>query len=147
MKLRPADERDRAECVRLRCALWPGSSAERQELEMEVVSPEERGVLVLDRGEGRLGGFLEITVRHDVEGARQEEVAYVEAWYVEADLSLPEWGGALMEAAGRWARERGFVDLVGEAQPDDAAGIATYRAAGFRATSDPTKFLKELPRP
>jgi aminoglycoside 6'-N-acetyltransferase I len=144
MNLRPANETDRAECLRLRCALWPDCSAERHELEMDVVSPDERGVLVLDRGDGQLGGFLEVSVRHGVDGARHEEVAYIEGWYVEPALRGKKWGRALMDAAIRWALERGYTELGSDAEQHNTTGIAAHRAMGFRETFRVTQFLKDL---
>ena len=144
MNLRPANETDRAECLRLRCALWPESSRERHDLEMDMVSADERGVLVIERGDGRLGGFLEVSVRHGVDGARHEEVAYIEGWYVEPDLRRQNFGRALMEGAARWALERGYVELGSDAEQHNTGGIAAHRAMGFRETFRLTLFLKDL---
>jgi aminoglycoside 6'-N-acetyltransferase I len=96
------------------------------------------------RGEGRLGGFLEVSVRHGVDGARHEDVAYVEGWYVEPDLRGQNWGRTLMEGASQWALERGYAELGSDAEQDNTGGIAAHRAMGFRETFRLTFFLKDL---
>src|ERR1044071_5149762 len=83
--IRPARRADRAEWARLRRALWAACKGARAELEMrELLSdPKKFGVLVLDRGGGRLGGFVELALRDGVDGAARAMTAYVEGWYVE----------------------------------------------------------------
>jgi hypothetical protein len=62
MKIRHAMPADRAEWSRMRRTLWPTCSRARAALEMreQLSDPRKFGVIVLDRGEGRLGGFVEV---------------------------------------------------------------------------------------
>src|SRR4051794_5456193 len=111
MKIRPATNADRKEWARLRQALWPDCKGPRAQLEMrELLSNTEKfGVLVLDGGEGKLAGFIELALRDGVDGAARETTAYVEGWFVEPRLRGTGWGRKLVAAAGNWARARKMV--------------------------------------
>jgi aminoglycoside 6'-N-acetyltransferase I len=148
MKIRALRETDFDEWLRLRRALWPGCGAARDRLEMEELrgQPERFGVLVLERGPGRLGGFAEVALRDGVDGAAREVTAYLEGWMVEADLRGRGWGRKLIAAVERWARARGMAELASDAELDNATGIAAHAAVGFRETYRVVQFLKKLPR-
>ena len=102
------------------------------------------GVLVLDRGDGRLGGFVELALRDGVDGAAREVTAFLEGWYVEADLRGAGWGRKLIAASECWGRERGVVELASDAEVWNKAGIAAHRAMGFRESGRVVQFLKPL---
>ncbi|MCX6952029.1 MAG: GNAT family N-acetyltransferase [Verrucomicrobia bacterium] len=148
LKIRAATTADRAEWGRLRRALWPDCQGARAELEMreQLGRPRRFGVLVIDRGEGKLGGFAELALRDGVDGAVRETTAFLEGWYVEDDLRGRGWGRKLITAAGRWARERGMVELASDAELENAAAIAAHRALGFRETFRVVQFLKRIGR-
>lgn len=130
----------------MRRALWPDCKGPRAALEMreQLGDPRKFGVLVLDRGDGRLGGFAELALRDGVDGARREITAYLEGWFVEAELRGSGWGRKLIAAAGRWAVERGMVELASDAELKNADGIAAHRSVGFREVERLVLFLKPV---
>lgn len=144
--IRLATATDRAEWGRLRQALWQDCTGPRAELEMRdlLSEPGKFGVLVIDGGDGRLGGFAELALRDGVDGAARETTAFLEGWFVEPDLRGRGWGRKLIAAAGRWARARGMVELASDAELDNAAGIAAHRATGFRETFRVVQFIKRV---
>jgi aminoglycoside 6'-N-acetyltransferase I len=144
--IRSATSRDRAEWGRLRRALWPDCKGRRAALEMreQLSDPKKFGVLVLDRGNGRLGGFIELALRDGVDGAARETTAYVEGWFVEEPLRGNGWGRKLVAAAGRWARDRGMAELASDAEIWNDVGIGAHRAAGFHETFRVVQFLKRV---
>ena len=148
MNIRPATKADRAEWARLRRALWPDCRGARAALEMreQLSDPKKFGVLVLDRGDGKLGGFIELALRDGVDGAAREITAYVEGWFVDADLRGQNWGRKLVAAGERWARARGMVELASDTELWNKAGAAAHRAVGFRETERLVLFLKKLRR-
>lgn len=145
-RLRPLRPADHAEWLRLRRALWPGVSAKMHRLEMreQGARSRRRGVLVLDRGRARLGGFIELSVRPRVDGSLSPRVGFVEGWYVEPDLRGQDWGRRLIEAAGAWTAARGLTELASDAELANPAGIAAHRAVGFRETFRLVHFLKTV---
>jgi aminoglycoside 6'-N-acetyltransferase I len=104
------------------------------------------GVIVLDRGDGTLGGFVELALRDGVDGAAKETTAFLEGWLVERDLRGREWGRRLIRAAEHWAAERGMVELASDTELDNRVGIAAHRALGFRETFRVVQFLKRVKR-
>jgi aminoglycoside 6'-N-acetyltransferase I len=148
MKIRLATQSDRAEWGRMRRTLWPTCPAARAALEMreQLGDPRKFGVLVLDRGDGRLGGFAELALRDGVDCAACEITAYVEGWYVDADLRGKAWGRKLIAAASRWAAERGMIELASDAELWNTDAIAAHQRVGFRETERVVLFLKRVPR-
>lgn len=148
MKIRAANAGDEREWARLRRALWPGCRGPRALLEMRELRGDSKrfGVLVIDCGGGKLGGFVELALRDGVDGAAREVTAFVEGWFVEENLRGRGWGRKLIVAAEKWARARGMVELASDAELDNAVGIAAHRAVGFRETFRSVQFLKRVPR-
>lgn len=146
LKIRPATADDGAEWARMRRALWPDCSPARSKLEMRELfsDPEKFGILVLDRGDGRLGGFVELALRDGVDGAKREVTAYVEGWWVDEDLRGKAWGRKLIAAAERWAAQRGMAELASDAELWNEAGIAAHRRVGFREVERLVLFLKRV---
>jgi len=144
--IRAASNADRTEYARLRQALWPDCKGARAALEMREQLSKRRkfGVLVIDRGDGRLGGFVELALRDGVDGALREVTAYLEGWYVDRDLRGSGWGRKLIVAAERWARARGMVELASDTELWNKAGAAAHTAVGFRESGRVVQFLKRL---
>lgn len=146
MTIREATLRDRKDWARMRRALWPDCQGPRAALEMreQLSDPKNFGVLVIDRGDGTLGGFIELALRDGVDGAARERTAYVEGWFVERELRRTGWGRRLVAAAERWARQRGMVELASDAELWNASAIRAHRAVGFRETFRVVQFLKRV---
>jgi len=132
----------------MRRALWPDCRGKRAELEMreQMSNRKKFGVLVIDRGDGKLGGFAELALRDGVDGAKNETTAYLEGWFVDADLRGTGWGKKLIRAAETWAVERGMVELASDAELENEDSIAAHKALGFRETFRVVQFLKPVRR-
>lgn len=100
-------------------------------------------VFVAERPDGRLGGFLELSVRNYAEGC-SGDTPYVESWFVDEDLRDSGIGRALMEAAGQWARERGFSNLASDAILDNTLSHTAHEALGFEVVERIVVFRKVL---
>ena len=148
MKIRALRKADWPEWARLRRALWPECVGARARLEMREMTRDawKFGVLVIDRGGGKLAGFAELALRDGVDGAAREVTAFLEGWFVDADVRGRGWGRKLIAAAEAWARERDMVELASDAEPDNAAGLAAHRAVGFRESGRVVQFLKKVRR-
>lgn len=100
-------------------------------------------VFVAERQNGRLGGFLELSVRNYAECCTGD-TPYVESWYVDEDLRGTGVGRALMEAAEGWARDQGFAELASDALLDNTQSHAAHRALGFEVVERIVAFRKPL---
>ena len=146
MNVRPLNESDRAEWLRMRLELWPECPSERHALEIRMLADAGSGcaVFVVDRGGGRLGGFIEVSVRHGVDGARSEDVGSIDGSYVDEDLRGRAPGRRLIAAAERWTLDRGLREIASDAELHNEQGIAAHKALGFRQTFQLVHFLKDL---
>lgn len=115
------------------------------EVEMaEQFSSDEFAVFVYERGHGRLGGFVELSIRHRVDGTTSPRVGYVEAWHVDPDLRGKGIGRALIARAEAWAKQMGFTELASDAKIQNERSIRAHGALGFRETFRLVHFVKPL---
>lgn len=129
----------------MRTASWPDCPDEMHEVEMaEQFSSDEFAVFVYERGHGRLGGFVELSIRHRVDGTTSPRVGYVEAWYVDPDLRGKGIGRTLIARAEAWAKQMGFTELASDAKIQNERSIRAHGALGFRETFRLVHFVKGL---
>jgi aminoglycoside 6'-N-acetyltransferase I len=135
MQVRAYADGDRAELLRLGRLMFPDAD-----------DPFGRDVswFVVDRGDGRLGGYVEVGTRPYAEGCDTSPVAYVEAWYVDEDLRRHGWGGRLFAAVEAWARAHGHTELASGSLVDNTTSIAAHVALGFAEIERQVHFAKKL---
>lgn len=121
-----------------------GSADHDAEMTAIMGDPERNSVIVHERPDGALGGFIEIGRREYADGCTTSPVAYVEGWYVDDDLRREGIGRALLGAAEEWARARGFNEIASDAVLDNAISIAAHRALGFDEVERAVHFRKSL---
>jgi aminoglycoside 6'-N-acetyltransferase I len=135
MQVRAFEERDRRELERLARAMFPDAA--------DPFGPDVAW-FVVDRGDGRLGGYVEVGTRPYAEGCDSSPVAYVEAWYVDEDLRRQGWGGRLVAAVEGWARANGHTELASGSLLENSASIAAHAAIGFTEVERQVHFAKKL---
>jgi aminoglycoside 6'-N-acetyltransferase I len=150
MKIRQVSPPDRDEWLRMLIGLHPESSDADHLPSIDAYlsnSPIEElipsAVFVAERGDGRLGGFLELSIRNYAEGC-SGDTPYVESWYVDNDLRGAGVGRALMDAAEQWARDRGFTALASDALLENGLSHAAHQAVGFEEVERIVVFRKSL---
>lgn len=145
MKIRPYVATDRAEWLRLRQALWPETDALAHGEEMDHwLARGGTAVLVAERAEGGLAGFAEVGIRSVADGCDTSPVAYLEGWYVDADVRRTGIGGGLIQAAESWARAKGLRELASDAELHNLDSQKAHRALGFSETSRTVLYVKRL---
>jgi len=91
-------------------------------------------VLVVPRAEGTdtgLAGFAEVGTRVVAESCETSSVAYLEGWYVDADMRRQGVGAALVRAAEDWARANGFREFASDTEIGNATSQRAHAALGF----------------
>jgi aminoglycoside 6'-N-acetyltransferase I len=150
MKIRLLASTDRSEWLRLLSGLHPelpeadhvpSIDAYLSGSSIEELIPS--AVFVAERQDGRLAGFLELSVRNYAEGC-SGDTPYVESWYVDEDLRGTGVGRALMEVAEGWARDQGFVELASDALLENSLSHAAHQALGFEMVERIVVFRKLL---
>jgi aminoglycoside 6'-N-acetyltransferase I len=101
-------------------------------------------VLVADRGDGSLAGFIEVGSRQYAEGCETSPVAYIEGWYVDADVRRTGVGTRLIQAAGAWALDNGFSELASDTELHNDTSLKAHLASGFEEVERLIGFRKSL---
>lgn len=92
----------------------------------------------------RLGGFLELGERSVAEACASGPVAYIEGWYVDADLRRRGVGRALVDAAERYAAASGYHEIASDCVLTNDVSAAAHRSLGYQEVSRLIHFRKPL---
>lgn len=137
---------DDAEWLRMRRALWPEVSVDAHRSEMTAWLARSDGVVLVVPRTATVGlaGFAEVGTRSVADGCETSPVAYLEGWYVDADMRRQGVGAALVRAAETWAREQGFREFASDAELDNLESQQAHVALGFREVERAVLYLKTL---
>jgi aminoglycoside 6'-N-acetyltransferase I len=143
--IREVAESDRADWLRLREALWPGSLSDHDaETRKHFENPAAVPVVFVAEADERVVGFLELDCRKYAPGCSSSPVPFIEGWYVEPGLQRQGIGRALVEAAEEWARAAGHHEIASDAEAENAGGIAAHRALGYQEVERVVCFRRSL---
>lgn len=136
---------DDPEWQRMRCALWPEHTPGEHARGMkEWLAQPNTVVLVAARSGGGLAGFAEVGTRPYADGCETTPVAYLEGWYVEADVRRQGVGRGLVRAAEAWARGRGLTEFASDALLENVISHRAHEALGFTEVERAVRFRKPL---
>lgn len=146
MTVRVAVRKDREEWLRLRHSLWSDATLAELSAELDEHIKGDMPIIafVLERPDGKLGGFLEASVRPWAEGCTAPNVGYIEGWYVDPDLRARGYGKQLVQAAEGWARARGCTEMGSDALVANLEGLKVHQALGYEERSINIHFRKLL---
>ncbi len=146
MEVRELDpDRDMAEWLRLRQGLFDDSTKAEHQQEMAEILAEEVGcVLVAERPSTQFAGYVHVGSRKYAEGCTTSPVAYLEEWFVDADVRRQGVGKALIVAAEDWAQQHGFHELASDTLIDNEISLASHLALGFTEVERQINFIKKL---
>lgn len=147
MEVRELDPtQDMAEWLRLRQGLFDESTEAEHLQEMAEILAEADGcVLVAERPSShQLAGYLHVGSRKYAEGCNSSPVAYLEEWFVDANVRRQGVGQALVAAAERWARENGYTELASDTIITNDVSLASHLALGFTEVERQINFIKKL---
>lgn len=129
----------------MRAALWPEQDASEMREEIaDMLDDSDQAIFVAERGAGGLCGMVEAGIRPFADAVDEQPCAYIEGWWVDADVRRTGIGRALIEAVENWARERGFRELGSDALEDNLLSHAAHRALGFEERERIVTFRKFL---
>ena len=146
MDIRPYRPTDHAEWLRMRRALWPEiAPAEDAGDAAEWLARPDSAVLVAARPDGaRLAAFVELAERPYADGCETSPVAYLEGWWVDADVRRQGVGAGLVAAAVAWARSRGHRELASDALLDNTVSHRAHESLGFVEVERVVKYRRSL---
>lgn len=145
-QVRPLRETDLNEWLRLRRILWDATpeNDHRDEMLDIIEHPDSQFVIVSENGEGRLVGFLEVSIRPFVEDCNTDHVGYLEGWFVEPSYRRLGLGGEMVKQAEQWARQKGCEEMASDAEFGNELSVAAHGNLGYSETSRLVHFRKEL---
>ena len=145
VKIREIVESDRADWVRLRQALWPGSLSDHNaETRKHFENRPKAPIIFVAEADGKLVGFLELDYRKYAPGCASSPVPFIEGWYVEPEVQRRGIGRALIEAAEASARAAGHLEIASDTEIENADGIAAHVALGYEAVERVVCFRRSL---
>src|SRR6185437_15726228 len=143
MKIRPDDDGDWTEWLRLSVALFPEYSAAILAPGMEEFRRRpDSEVFVAERADGRLAGFVQVAARPYADGCDTSPVGFIEAWYVDPDARRQGHGRALIAAAEAWAVARGYSEMASDALLDNSVSHAAHNQLGYEGLGALVSFGK-----
>jgi aminoglycoside 6'-N-acetyltransferase I len=129
----------------MRAALWPDADADELAREFDAILDDpDQVVYVAERASGGLCGMVEAGIRPFANPVDEQPCAFVEGWWVDADVRRGGVGRALIAAVEDWARARGFHELGSDALLDNTISHAAHRALGFEERERTVAFRKWL---
>lgn len=153
MQIRPLQPEDVKELLRLETALFPYATPAAQETRigklwsMGQVNGVSGAIFVADRGDRRLGGYVEVSLRSVVDGCASTPVGYVEAWYVDEDLRHGGLGRELVQAAEDWARAQGCSEMGSDCLIENVVSLRAHEAMGYEVVDRCINLRKSLVAP
>jgi aminoglycoside 6'-N-acetyltransferase I len=144
--VRPLQEKDLNEWLRLRKLLWDATSESDHKAEMvDIIDhPDSQFVLVAEKEPGKLIGFLEVSIRPFVEDCETDHVGYLEGWYVEPEVRGRGIGRELVRIAEQWAKSKGCEEMASDAEIGNELSLAAHLGLGYSETSRLVHLRKEL---
>jgi len=145
-RIRRVQPEDAPEHARMRCLLWPDEDPTELASEAQAfLGRADQVAFVAERPDASgLCGMVEAGVRPFANGVDEQPCAFVEGWWVDADVRRRGVGGALIAAVEDWARERGFHELGSDALLDNVLSHTAHRALGFEERERTVNFRKFL---
>jgi aminoglycoside 6'-N-acetyltransferase I len=143
--IRGARPEDRAEWLRMRKTLWDDCPDDEQGREIdEILGSDSDMVLLAERPDGGLCGFLEAALRSRADGCDSSPVGYIEGWYVDEDVRRRGVGRTLVEAAEAWARSKSCRQMASDAELWNSVSHRAHGALGYQETGRLVLFTKDL---
>lgn len=145
-RIRPVEEKDFLEWLQLRRLLWDElTDAEHRDEMIDIFShPDTQLVLVAERENGRLIGFLEASIRPFVEDCQTDHVGYLEGWFVESEFRRGGVGRELVRYAEKWARSRGCEEMASDSEIGNDLSVEAHLGLGYTETSRLVHWRKDL---
>lgn len=140
--VRRLTEADYAAWLSMRQALWMGTdstTAAARDLTL-FIEPERFGAIryeaLVALVGGRPVGFVEVSLRDNVDGLADHTVGYVEGIFVEIAHRGTGIGRTLLGAAAAWTQSAGANELACDVTGDNPDSVAFHRASGFSVVEE-----------
>jgi len=146
IQIRLIKETDHVDWLDMRRMLWPECPLKKHREEMAEILADRKDqpAWVAESSDGKLMGFLEVSVRNYADGAGRKDVGYLEGWYVKPKYRKQGTGRALVKAAEEWAVRRGFSHMGSDTWVGNRRSYKAHQAIGYKDVGRDVHFVKKL---
>lgn len=145
VQLHLVNKADKKEWLRMRELLWPNCTAKKHISEMkQYVSGGRFAAFVTAISNGRLVGFVEVSLRPTASGLNTTPVGYLEGLYVDTDYRHKEVGRRLVRAAEKWAASKGCREMASDCVIGNKKSPKFHLSLGYKETDRLIHFKKSL---
>jgi aminoglycoside 6'-N-acetyltransferase I len=133
------NEIEKNEYHRMRYALWSHHTEKELWDEMEYILKGKNfyknelswTAFVVVRDDGKLGGFIEMTLYPELNFCDSKPVGYIEGWYVDKDLRRKGTGKNLVKIAENWLRANNCLEIASDVELHNKVSQQAHTALGF----------------
>ena len=145
MRIREFQDTDWDDWRRMDRAVDPDNDSDDVEADMRaILARPEAVVFIAERPDGSVCGYVEVGIRAYADGCHSSPVAYIEGWYVDPDVRRSGYGRALLAAAEKWARERGYTEMASDARLGNDISLKAHQSSGYEVVGRIVQFRKPL---
>lgn len=132
MKIREATKHDIHNWVEMRQKLWPDCSLEQHHLEVDEIlsSAKSTALFALDK-QGRILGFIEVSIRSYAEGCQSNSVGYVEGIFVKEESRRRGVSKRLFQVGEEWALGQGCFEMASDCEITNKESVLAHQKANF----------------
>lgn len=133
--------------LELRLMLWPEPLYSRKDHLKEIkkgLQSKDKVCLLATGGDGQAIGFIEGSIRHNVDGCETSPAGYVEGWYVLKEKRREGVGRTLIEKLEDHFRKSGLKEVAADALWEETEIRNSYVGVGFKEISRIVNYIKEI---
>jgi aminoglycoside 6'-N-acetyltransferase I len=138
MNIREVEQKDFPEWHRLRCSLYPECTKEQLHSELEsiyfrrtVVGELDYSVWVAEQSPEKLVGFVEMSIRNNVEEYESDRVGYVESLFVDENFRRNGVARDLVKNGLEWIFQNNCTEVIVDTDKSYVGACAFYLNLGF----------------
>lgn len=84
------------------------------------------------REDGRLGGFIEITLYPKLDFSDSKPIGFIEGWYVDEDIRKMGVGRKLVNTAIKWIISQGCTEIASDVEVGNLISQEAHLCLGFK---------------
>lgn len=142
--IREATREDFSEWMKMRADLWPSTSTEDHQKELEQFIDDKKFHAYVALYQGNHIGFIEFYLRPFANGCSESPVVFVEGIWVHKAFRRKKIGKALYETMEEWAKDNGHKEIGSDTSLDNNIAQDAHKNWGFKETSRVVYFKKDL---
>jgi aminoglycoside 6'-N-acetyltransferase I len=131
--------------TKLTLALWTGADYDEELKCWEAILHSTKEICFLAKNDGLYVGFIHLAIRNDyVEGAENNQTAYLEALYIKDNFRNLGIAKRLLEKGEEWAKSKGLTQIASDTEIDNLISIEFHNKVGFIEANRIVCFIKNL---